>query len=222
MLPAGLIGIAASFLGRYREFDQALSKTLIPTNTRTEWYLGLNVAFAFNQLVRVMLNDPILQWIWFLGDDHIWAPSLLENLIRRNVPVVSPLVTKHAPPFDLILKRFTGGLSDKGLEHLSWNFLKGKTGLLRLDNMAVGNAGLLVQREVFENIPEPWFTVGYFAPDLGSPDLYFCHLLRTYDIPIYLDTDNTIGHMTHVASFPKRNPDGTYGSDLAYVGVNPG
>lgn len=202
----GLIAVASSFLGRYREFDECLANTLQPEGSRVEWLLGLNIAQHFNRAVKLMLKDPKFQWVWILGDDHTWPPDLLKNLLDRNVSVVLPLCVFRARPYDPIL--MTSPSVDS--KRVGWEWFKGKKGLVDISGMSTGNAGMLIRREVIEKIPPPWFTLGQLDPEIGSPDIYFCKLLKEYNIPLHLDLDNVIGHITHVSAFPSRDQEGEW------------
>jgi len=37
--------------------------------------------------------------VFFMDDDHTFAPDLLLNLLARNVPVIQPLVLSRYGPF---------------------------------------------------------------------------------------------------------------------------
>jgi hypothetical protein len=207
----GIISVSSYFLGRYREFDKSLNMTLRPKGTDVDMQLGVNIAWNFNKSIQRML-DGDFKWIWFLGDDHVWSPELLKNLLDRNVDVVSPLVTRRAYPFGVILKKSR----KENFAPLSWEWLKGKTGLVDASDLSFGNAGLLVRRSVLEGIKSPWYAIGRFHPELNAPDLYFCELLREHKTKMWLDTDNSIGHITHGAAFPVRCSDGSYEAEMRY------
>jgi hypothetical protein len=209
----GLIGIASHFLGRYREFDISLSNTAKPAGTVIEWQTGMSVAANFNNCIRMMLEDEKLRWIWFLGDDHEWKPNLLTALLYRNVDVVVPLCVRRAFPFRPVILTS----KEKGYESLGFDWLNSKRGLIEATNdLSLGNAGMLVKREVLEEIEAPWYEYGTINPEVGASDLCFFEKLRESGARMYLDTDNVLGHITHVALYPNRDENRNYVIDANY------
>lgn len=211
--PPGVIGVASSFLGRYREFDVSVSNIVVPQGTVVEWRLGVNIAHNFNNTIRSMLSSGA-QWVWILGDDHVFLPNTLLNLLRRKVDVVVPLCLRRSSPFLPVLHTSVSG----GCARLDWSFLEGKSGLVDISDIAAGNAGMLIQRRVIETMSEPWFETGQINSELGSPDLWFCEKLRNYGIKLHLDLDNPIGHITHAAVWPSKNDQGQYVVDIRVPG----
>jgi len=207
----GVISVATSFLGRYREFDFCLHEMERPEGTVVDMPMGVNIARSFNHAARRMLEGDF-EWVLYLGDDHTFPPFMLNKLLDRDVPVVVPLSVTRTYPFKPIIKK---GFKDK-FEALDFDWLKNKSGLVDISGLAIGNAGMLVRREVFEKIPAPWFQVGKFHPEINAPDLFFCAALNICKIPIHLDLDIPMGHMTHVAAYPKRNEDGTWEHQVLY------
>lgn len=60
-------------------------------------------------------------------------------------------------------------------------------GLLEVD--VIGTGCILIAREVFERLPEPWFQYDYSTPGLyPSEDVYFCKKAREAGIRIFCDT----------------------------------
>jgi len=211
-LPPGVIGVATHYLGRYREFDVCLDKIIAPNRTDVRWNMGVNIAMGYNNSVRVMLKEG-LQWTWILGDDHTFNSDILVNLLNRNVDVVVPLCLRRQKPFYPVLHSSPAS-GFKPMKEKGWEFLKGKRGMVDLGNLTCGNAGMLIRRSVLEKMSEPWFEVGQINSEYGSTDLYFCKKLYDQGFKIYLDTDNRLGHITHVITLPVRGPDGELGPDL--------
>lgn len=209
--PKGVIGVATYFLGRYREFDMALNRVQAPAGTIVEWLMGINVAFNFNNMVRYVLENEGLEWLWILGDDHVFEPDLLSKLLDRDVDVVVPLCLRRSNPFLPVVQ--TPAVD--GFKASGWEFLRGKTGCVDVtDSASLGNAGMLVKRKVLETCNKPWFANGQINPELNSSDLYFYENIKRNGFRIHLDVDNFIGHLSHMAVWPKRNDDGTYRAEI--------
>ncbi|MGR3303275.1 MAG: hypothetical protein ACUZ8I_12335, partial [Candidatus Scalindua sp.] len=102
-LPPGLIGIASSTMGRYREFDISLSTVGVPQGSGITYETGCDVAYNFNNLCRKLLRRTDYEWLWILGDDHVFQPDTLNRLIGRNVDIVAPLCLKRTRPFGPVI-----------------------------------------------------------------------------------------------------------------------
>lgn len=205
--PPGHIGVATSFLGRYREFDACLERTILPEGSRFQYYMGVDVCLAFNNMCKLTLSEPTNQWLWILGDDHLWSTDLLVNLLAREVDVVTPLCCRRLAPFFPILHGAKDSPNGFGVPSMDpWELLKGKSGLMEWDGTS-GNAGMLIRREVLERMQDPWFENGKTRPGVGGSDLYFWHKLHELGIKPYLDLDNLIGHITHACVWPYRNAE---------------
>ena len=208
----GVIGVATSFLGRYREFDVSVNRVVAPPGSVREWFMGVNIAFHFNNMIRKMLKGDY-QWVWILGDDHVFQPNLLMRLLERNVDVVVPLCLRRNNPFFPVI---SGGEEQqyRSLKADGWDSIKGKSGLMELADLTTGNAGMLIKRHVAETMPGPWFENGKLNPETNGMDIWFCKKVRDHGFSLYLDLDNTIGHLTHVAVWPTRDENNAYSPDI--------
>jgi hypothetical protein len=208
----GVISVSSSFLGRYREFDVSLNNTIKPVGTAIDLELGVNIAHNFNNSIRMMLKEPQFEWIWFLGDDHMWDRGLLMQLLDRNVDVVGPLSVNRLYPYRPILRE----TKETYFKKVDWDWLKGKSGMVRIQDKTIGNAGLLVRRRVLENIEAPWYAVGKFHPEMNAPDLWFFEKLREANAELWLDLGASIdwGHIMHAGAYAIRGKDGAWGTRL--------
>lgn len=89
-----------------------------------------------------------------------------------------------------------------------WRELDSLSGLLPV--YACGLAGMLIRRDVFEQIPPPWFELGRTNPEEIGEDVWFCEKLRRAGIPIVVDLDSVFGHFAPAAAWPTRREDGTW------------
>ena len=154
------------------------------------------------------MENPQFEWLWILGDDHLFNPDLLLKLLDRKVDVVVPLCCRRMAPYFPILHNGP----DYGPEGKwasvkePWAVLKGKTGLLDWEGTA-GNAGMLIRRHVLEAMTDPWFESGKTDPGLSGSDIYFWHKLRQHGFKPYIDLDNIIGHITHTSIWPEQDEE---------------
>ncbi len=201
----GVIGIATGSIGRYRTFDKCLYKTDMPEGTKVDWQEGNHISRNYNNMVRTMFAGDY-EWLWILGDDHVWHPMLLKALLQRDVDIVVPLCIRRTMPWSPVIHED----KSKDFDAVGYDWLEGKSGLISLAGKTTGNAGMLIKRRVLEAIPEPWFEDGKTGPDLAGCDLWFCQKVLDLGIDLRLDLDNLIGHLTYNAIWPIRDADGMY------------
>jgi hypothetical protein len=203
----GWIGMATGKLGRHRAFDVSLNRLITPAGSDKGWEPSENISFNYNNMVRKMLGDERYRWLWILGDDHAFAPDFLMRLLERDVDIVVPLCVRRSLPFyPILLEGKAGGY--EAAKDFSW--LAGKTGIVRLTDKVTGNAGMLVRRHVLEAMSSPWFEDGKTLRDKGGCDVWFCQKAIDAGFELYLDLDNPIEHVTHVAAWPELDKNGMY------------
>lgn len=202
MHPPGAIVIPSTEVLRFPLFVGNLLRLVLsggaPEGTAAPfWHQGCDIPYEINHGIRRMLADPTLQWAWILGDDHTFEPDILMRLLAHDVPVVAPLVLRRNVPNRTVIYKSDGTpLSLRADEH----------GLRPV--YAVGNAGMLIRRSVLEAVGDPWFV--HNGPERAGEDLAFCGKLRRLGIPIAVDLDTFMGHITPVEIWPHRAADGTW------------
>jgi len=202
----GVIAIFTATLGRYREFDIAKESTVGVFGTEFKWAMGLNASFMMNKIIREM--KPEMRWIWFQGDDHLWHPDLLIKLLARDVDMVAPLMLQKAPPFSHVV--FGGDFS--GTER---SLLNQKKGLVDISGKTIGNGGLLVRRRVLDEMKDPWYETGQTDSEYYGGDIYFVHKAqKETGAKLYIDMDNTQGHIFHGAVWPQMDEKGVLGASI--------
>lgn len=195
----GVVGFPTHFLGRYREFDEDRDRLAVPPGSELSIKKGVNVARAYNDMVRFTLNNEKFEWLFILGDDHTFRPDILMRLLDRNVDAIVPFCLHRMTPYEPVLFYGRGG----GFRPVGWGWFKDKRpGLWNITNMAVGNAGMLIQRHVLKEMKDPWFEQGRIDPECGGSDLWFCHKLAEHGFNLYLDGTTVIGHLTHGSVVP--------------------
>jgi glycosyltransferase involved in cell wall biosynthesis len=199
--PPGTIIICSGELQRYTAFAQSLVSLGPPPRTKLSWACGVNIAGNLNHAIARAKGE----WIWILGDDHIFAPDILFRLLAHEVDVVSPLVLMRHRPFAPIV--FKSDLPDGTFEF--WQGPDLPSGGLHQVAAASG-AGMLVRRHVLEGIDRPYFELGRIKPTEMSEDLYFYRKVREKGFKVYIDLDTMMGHITPAALWPRKKADGRW------------
>jgi hypothetical protein len=196
----GFVVLPTSEQGRYPAFYACLFKLLLeglPEGSGIAWHQGCDISAQINHGIRRALRSGRCEWIWIIGDDHTFAPDIVTKLLAHNVSVVSPLVLKRSHPNTSVMYGEDGkaiGLrpEDQGLRQVT----------------ASGNAGMLIRRHVLDAVGDPWFEIG--GTDRAREDLAFCRKLQERGIPIHVDQDTWMGHITPVEVWPYRHQDGRW------------
>jgi hypothetical protein len=191
----GTIALPTSEIGRFAMFTVSLAGTRQPDNTHLSVMASASVVENLNQIMRQL--RPVDQWVWILGDDHVWEGDCLTRMLQAmddhpEIDVLVPLVTKRNPPWHLVVFKEAGQYDD-GLprwQPYTWEEIP-ETGVFEVD--AAGSAGMLIRREVLEEIGDPWFesTGGVVL----NEDVNFCMTARDAGFRVFATADVTMGHL---------------------------
>jgi hypothetical protein len=196
-LPKIQILFAAVETPRFSEFHGdlwRLYQALPPGTPLPQWRVGVDLCYSLNSAIRAA--PPDVEAFWFIGDDHTFAPDVLERLWKHNVPVIVPYCLKRNAPHQPVTMNEAGACIVPGAN---------QTGLWQVP--LVGSAGMLVRRHVMDHIGDPWFSVpNRPGQERQSEDLEFCRKVGGLGYPIYVDLDTQIGHITRVEVWPSRHP----------------
>jgi hypothetical protein len=160
------------------------------------WHEG-----ARNNLVETMLGD----WILMLDTDHVFAPDLLERLLRirakYKAPVVSGIYCYKFPPHAPVVNMWDA--DGRVAPLLDWDR---KAEVLEVG--CVGAGCLLIERSVFNRLSKAYPGVGPFTIIPGlSEDYSFCKRCHDQGIPITLAPQIESHHIiTHVTSIKDYQP----------------
>jgi len=205
--------IPSGGMTRYLLFETSLEGLCVPDKTCI--YRIASASPAKNRNDAVRLAGPEVSHFFFMDDDHHFDMDLVLRLLRWNVPVVGALVSFSKPPFHPVL--FKGETHENGRKQfisIPWSELDGRLGLYPV--FAAAGAGILVRRDVFEKIPDPWFALGRYTADECAEDMYFYEQCRNAGFPIYVDLDSPVGHFAPVAAWPVRREDGKWTIELMW------
>lgn len=141
--------------------------------------VGSEVAMQRQQLTDEILETNCTHLLW-LDSDMKFPADTLEILLSHNKYIVagnySTRVKPHRPVAfknpDNLDKRVFGG---KGLEKI----------------YAIGSGLMLVNRQVYENMPRPFYSVEWKDnyTSLVGEDIYFCHKANENGYEVFVDHD---------------------------------
>lgn len=195
--PPGVVAVITGDLLRYAQAAQSIEDLVAPAGSHQQRERGANVAGSINQAINVMMSDERFQWIWLMGDDHVFPPDILFRLLARNVDCVVPMCLNRFPPFDPTIIdqdthqiKFIGDMPDGGLYQLA-------------ENENCGDAGMLIRRQVIEKLGAPWYDRTR-SGSLGVDDQVFVQRIKRAGFAVHMDCDNVIGHMSPFTMLPYR------------------
>lgn len=194
--PAGTVVIPAASLARYNEFWMSVESLEVPQGTKLVAARGADIPHQLNEGIRRMKGE----WVFILGDDHVFQPDLLMKLLAREKEVIIPIVPRRDHPFyPCILHGPVAAL----MEPYQWEELP-TSGLYQLPKWdSAGQAGALVKKGVLEKLGDPWFEGGKLTPGRLMEDMYFIQRLHELDIPIWVDCDQTLPHIANITIKPR-------------------
>lgn len=181
-LLGGLIQVSATLIadGRNKLVETFLSK---PRATHL-LFLDTDITCASNACRKLLSHDKqIISGVYFQRGEHqfplIYNYQGIRRMHDKSRPAFSPML---APVYDYLDK--------KRLPHVGITYatLEGNDGLIEIGGCGAGF--LLVKRDIFENIPFPWFSF-----EMGGEDLYFCHKARKHGFQIWADMSVLLGHL---------------------------
>ncbi len=187
----GTIIVPAGAQPRYWEFSMSMEKLKVPHGTEYIVSRGCDITQNFNKGIQKAKGD----WVWFLGDDHSFSSDMLLRLLARQKDVVIPPTPLKSIPFlPCIMHGDGSGVWKGGMPVYTWEELS-QPGLLPLPyGDFIGQAGMLVQKRVFENWVYPWFKAGQLDPGLLQEDMTFCKELQDRGFTIWIDCDQILDH----------------------------
>lgn len=203
---SGVVGIIGNDSARYSEFWACADRLETPAGWRKEYVIGGDWCGARNTLCKHVL-DTGAEWLWFMDDDHSFAPDLLTKLLSHDLPLVVPVCLMRTHPYYPVTlqKRLDDDPESGDARYLPVYFPEQEdNGLVELD--AGGCAGMLIHRDVIEAVGGPlWFEYG-----TASEDILFCQKAKEKGFTIHCDLSARLGHITTAVVWPSNDEHGEW------------
>jgi hypothetical protein len=193
----GSIGIPCTDTGRYSAFSDSLANLEKPPGTHIDFAVCNSRQKARNELARQMLLRGD-EWLFFVDDDQAFAPDLLNRLLSHEKEIVAALCLRRDEPYAPFC--FTDIYEDGTYQPID---LREHAVDELVSVMAVGTGAMLIRREVFEELDDPWFPT-----EETSEDMLFCREARWHGFDIYCDLGARLGHMTTAVVWPSSTEKG--------------
>ena len=155
----------------------------VPAGIRFDIHMvsGTLIADQRMKLVRMALDGGV-DYILFLDSDMRFPSDVIVSLMRHDLDIVAAnYATRRLPVKTVAFKNF------QKLQYVTSD--SSKAGLEEVD--AVGMGCMLIKANVFRNMAEPWFQIGY-SPDWKAyigEDMYFCREAQKAGFKVYIDHD---------------------------------
>lgn len=231
--PPGMIVYPRGDLVRYAVGEKCRLWLHKPSRIAVYPAEGTSVARTKNEVIAMALaNGTFGEWMWQMGDDHMFAPEILTRLLDRmldhDLDCVAPLCLKRKPPFLPVIYKGPGPKPGHFRRYMPWELPT--SGLFGLNGEIYNcsTAGMLVHRRVIEKLESLWFANGQTTPDAQAEDLYFVGRVREAGFRVVIDLDlagvdtlgqrhanrRGIGHTSPVTFWPCVLDDGTWGIEI--------
>ena len=217
----GTVAVPMSEVGRFAAFTVALAGTIQPPGCHLSVMASASVTENLNSSIRTMPDDS--EWLWILGDDHIWAHNCLMHMLsvlddNPDIDILVPLVVKRNPPFHLVVFHQDDSLVEPRVQEemstfrpYEWDEVP-NAGVFEID--AAGSAGMLIRRHVLDAMTEPWFrsTGGVIL----NEDVTFCLDARDRGFRLFATADIVMGHLGIFNVRPCRH-EGRWGAKVEFT-----
>jgi len=134
-----------------------------------------------------MVLDEGYDHLWFMDDDHAFAPSMLEKLTVHDEALITPICLTRVHPFSPVqyVEKIEGDFQYLPIPLAE----SASNGLVEIQ--AGGCAGMLIRRDVIEAIEPPWFEYTD-----RSEDIVFCEKAKAAGFKLFADLSVRLGHIT--------------------------
>lgn len=202
MTPPGIVAVPTGHQPRFNAFFASLARLAgaLPKGSTVISTAGPDVTHNINRsIIRGLQAVPGAAWAWVIGDDHTFDPSIVDQLWASNVPVVVPFVLKRSAPHTSVLYH----RPERGSEMENIAPDPHQRGLMQVD--IAGGAGMLIRRDVLDVTGPPWFVNR--GSERQGEDIAFCEKLMALNLPLFVNLDVQMGHITPVEIWPVLHPD---------------
>lgn len=180
----GMVGVVCGELMRYAHFFMTFMVLDLPEGTQPFVQPGMDIVKQCNDMVEAARKSGS-DWLWIMGDDHVFDGDIVRRLLVHDVDVVVPYCLQRSAPFNPVV--YKG--EDKDGHHAVYVDLP-RSGLAEV--YAAGSAGMLIRKHVLDALPARPFTT---SRGHHNEDLEFCRHVREAGFKIHCDVDTHLGHV---------------------------
>ena len=190
--PHGTVAVLfSSDAARYSAFTADLEWLELPDGSVKDFEFGADATASRNALVQRAVERGSY-WVWFISEDHSFAPDIVKTLLLRDEPIVAPIALSASAPFAPLAYRGVSRASRRLPVRL--DDVVGPGTMVEIDSAST--SGMLVRRAVFEAMPSPWF------PEDVDDELAFCDAAREAGFAPFLDTSVRLGNRFTASMYP--------------------
>lgn len=177
-------------LDKYTSGRSEIPPELIGTGF--EFFIASEVGCSLPGLAREHIVDKCLaagmDYILWSDADMIWGTDVFLRLYMDQKPIVGALAftgRKPVVPVIFAFKNYGTFVDGHGETHINFDAQPvldyQRDALQKVD--AIGSGVMLIDCQVFKQIPKPWFT----SYGLGE-DIWFCSRAKAYGVEVWVDT----------------------------------
>lgn len=139
---------------------------------------GVRVPLVRNGAVEIAKSLQA-DYLFFIDDDMLVGPKILEHLLSLDLPIVSPIFFRSGEPYNpLVFDIDPEGYPDSMTDYPVDQVFEAPGGC--------GTGVMLIKMEVFEALESPYF---FYPKDAGrGMDLEFCRRARDRGFATYCDS----------------------------------
>ncbi len=170
------------------------------------------------------MNKPPFHCVIYRSEIEAGEERWAKDFDERASETLKLIIAGSGGALDVALNQLrdlirASGYQRKRKKYRTWTWkeLDDKSGLFPV--YACGVSGMLVKREVFDTLDDPWFELGRTNPEEIGEDTYFCEKLRASKFAIetpdgpcaaWVDLDLVFGHTAPAAAWPTRMENGAW------------
>lgn len=159
--PRVMIGVPCNWDTLPVAFVRSLLDLQRPAGSEVVFIARAQIATMRNDLVRYFVSRPEFTHLFMLDADMEYPPASLLVLLAAQRDIITGFACQRKPPHTPIFY-LPGKNRAECKYYCDTGLPDGKPGVYQVG--AVGGAGLLVKRHVYENVPYPWFSTDEKTP----------------------------------------------------------
>jgi hypothetical protein len=174
--------IAYSWMNGLKVYQMGITERMVVDWARNE------LARKARTHINEYTNEKFTHLLW-LDADHVFRPDLACNLARfftnPDIDMISALYYQRTG--NPLPVAYVKDNNEDPYKH--YPLIDVPPTLCEVD--AIGFGACMMKRDVFDRVPEPWFTIDW----RGGEDIVFCVHAKRHGIRIFLDGSYKIGHI---------------------------